>query len=390
MFFQYQSDEVKSAYISYLRGIASLSRLFSDSSSPYIPYRASENIFCLAFGAKNVSRTDCSADAMKIIEENINLGFGIKTFLEKNNQSFEKVAEFNKDLTEEKRKTMSPEALVRHIAFLRNRRIESTCDLLGLNKLIYHCVVRNNGVIKIYEQNMDMIDLDQIVLELGSRHLHFADGQNEYQLNLTKSTLLKRFSSMGRELFSFEAKILRNPYDLIRSLGTETYVPEITIPPVMKRQIKRKATVYLPLYSPRDVDNPKVFPRSGLNQWNARGRSRHQDELYIPIPLWVHREFPEFFPDRDTPFELTLPNQNVLKAKVCQSDGKALMSDPNQALGHWLLRDVLRVKEGELVTYEDLIEIGIDTVEIVKHSDLSFEINFKKIGTYAMFAKKFE
>ena len=388
MFFLDQSEEYRNVYVSYLRGMASLSKLFSNSLSPYIPYRASENIFCLAFDAINVSRSDCSADAMKKLSDASTIGFGIKTFLEKNNQSFEKVAEFNKDLTAEHRKKMSPEELVQFISHLRNRRLDSTRTIHGLDSLIYHCVVRNKGVIRIYEQTIDPIDIDNITIDAKSKHLHFNDGINEYEFNMTKSTLLKRFSSTGFNPYSFDVTILDNPYDLILKLGHGETPPGITLPPTKIEKPKQR--VYLPLFSPRDVDNPTVYTSSGLNQWNARGRPRNQDELYIPIPIWIHQKFPEFFPNRDTPFDLKLPNQEVLKAKVCQQGGKALMSDPNQALGHWILRDILHIPEGQLVTYEDLQEIGIDSVEVVKLSDLSFEINFKKTGTYATFAKLFK
>lgn len=55
-----------------------------------------------------------------------------------------------------------------------------------------------------------------------------------------------------------------------------------------------------------------------------------------------------------------------LSAKICQEGGKALMSNPNSALGGWILRTILQKKEGELVTMEDLIRFGIDSVLIRK------------------------
>jgi len=32
--------------------------------------------------------------------------------------------------------------------------------------------------------------------------------------------------------------------------------------------------------------------KSGLNQWNARGRDRNPNEVYIPIPAEIHKNFP--------------------------------------------------------------------------------------------------
>ena len=62
--------------------------------------------------------------------------------------------------------------------------------------------------------------------------------------------------------------------------------------------------------------------------------------------LDYYKRFPRFFPPRDTPFDLILPDGKILNAKVCQDNSKALMTNPNLALGDWLLRNVLNLKEG--------------------------------------------
>ena len=46
-------------------------------------------------------------------------------------------------------------------------------------------------------------------------------------------------------------------------------------------QPKEENFIILPLYSVRDNNVPT---KSGLNQWNAAGRKRHPNEVYIPIP----------------------------------------------------------------------------------------------------------
>ncbi len=61
------------------------------------------------------------------------------------------------------------------------------------------------------------------------------------------------------------------------------------------------------------------------------------------------------------------------------------MSYSNQELGQWILRDVLRLKEGELLTYERLHILGIDSVRIDKIDNANFEINFAGIGSYEQF-----
>ena len=123
--------------------------------------------------------------------------------------------------------------------------------------------------------------------------------------------------------------------------------------------------VVLPLYSTRSFMG-EVLPRSGLNQWNADGRPRDLDEVYIPVPAQVNNMYPTFFPERNVPFILQLPSGQCLSAKMCQDGRKALMSKPNSALGRWILRDVLKVKRGIVISMRMLHEIGIDSVTIRK------------------------
>jgi hypothetical protein len=143
--------------------------------------------------------------------------------------------------------------------------------------------------------------------------------------------------------------------------------------------------VFLPLYSTRSSDSKEVPEKSGLNQWNAGGRSRSLGEVYIPIPATIHQKFPNFFPERDVQFSLHLPNKNILTAKVCQDNKKALMTNPNEALGQWILRDILKLKEGELLTYQKLEDIGLDSVVIYKMDEENYQIDFAKIGSYDFF-----
>jgi hypothetical protein len=58
------------------------------------------------------------------------------------------------------------------------------------------------------------------------------------------------------------------------------------------------------------------------------------------------------------------------------------MSNPNKALGKWLLRDVLAVPEGQVITYEDLEVYGIDSVLFTKLGDLEYKVDFCQLGTY--------
>lgn len=43
------------------------------------------------------------------------------------------------------------------------------------------------------------------------------------------------------------------------------------------------------------------------------------------------------------------------------------MSNPNDDLSNWILKKVLRLQEGELVTYEKMQNLGFDCVIIEKN-----------------------
>lgn len=367
--------EVIEDYCQHLKIVGMLSRLSSESESPYINSRIAENTFCFVTGAENLGRADCSADA-KLNK----MGIGIKTFLSNNDNTMQKIAEFNRDAYRIRNK--EPEEIIEIICNLRNERIYSTMRIYGLDQMIYHCIVRDHGLIKICEFPMDSIDIGKInnlVIKKNGSVIYFSDDKNEYSFNLNKNTLYKRFSTSS-PLLKTKVDILANPYNTIfrmTSYDTET---------VTNVDTYRYESVILPLFSDQGTRN--VPKKSGLNQWNAAGRPRNEDEVYIPIPAWIHKAFPSFFPNRDEVFILELPDGNKLSAKVCQDGGKALMSNPNLELGKWLLREVMNLKERELLTYEKLLVLDIDSVEINKIADGQYKIDFRPIGTYDDFVEK--
>ena len=364
-------------YCNYLRCMGMLSGLSSESDSPYINSRVAENTFCLVTGAENLSRADCSADA-KLGKT----GIGIKTFLAQNNNTMQKIAEFNRDATLIRNK--SPKEVVHIIANLRNERILSTMRIYGLETMIYHLIVREPNLIRICESPMDLINIENIknIIEKNNRNsISFEDGKNEYSFNLNKNTLFKRFDTK-ESMLSIKVQIIKYPYNMLSRLLTyETDVKKDTY-------MRKHQSVILPLFSDRGGRN--VPKKSGLNQWNAGGRLRDNNEIYIPIPAWIQRNFSDFFPSREDSFALKLPNGNELSAKICQENDKALMSNPNSALGEWLLRGVMYLEEGELLTYERLQIIGIDSVEVYKIDDKEYKIDFRPMGTYDEFVEEYE
>lgn len=378
MFFDIQTKEEQTKYTLLLRIVAALSKLSAESSSvPYLYYRMAENIFCRAFMAKNLSRSDISIDVSKAT-----CGIGLKTFLHKNSHCLEKVAEFNKERHLYADFISRPKKLINKIAELRNKRIISTCGMCTLpeENLIYHCVTRANSVLYLHEEPMHLIDIENIEIEKhkkNSNTIFFQDGLEEYCFNLSKSTLFKRFNITP--IYSIPVKIIDDPFDLLEKYLSGEFQEN--------RSNKIIDTIYLPLYSYKKGRLKYIPEKSGLNQWNADGRKRNPNEVYIRIPAEVRKHKPNFFPPRDRSFTLNLPNGNFIMAKICQDNDKALMSNPNDHLGEWLLRDVLNIEERKLVTYEKLEEIGIDTVQLNKFEDATYEINFREIGTYEKYCQ---
>ena len=371
MFLKSQSKEQIEYYVRLLKSAGSISKLFSEAPESYLAPRVTENLFCKAFDAENLSRSDVSVDAMKD-----GIGVGIKTFVKKNGRTLEKVAEFNGDHS--LYASLPLEEKVKKIAELRNIRLETTMAIYDLKEIIYHCITREVGKIVVYETPCPLIDITKIkniTISPNGSSIQFSDPSAEYSFNVSKSTLYKRFITEN-VLLEIPVRILEDPFSEIEKLMSE-------VGPVFA-SVKTQPHVFLPLYSMRGGIH--VPERSGLNLWNAAGRARNPNEVYIPIPAWIHRKFENFFPSsRDEVFELTLPDRTTMSASMCQDGSKALMSNPNTVLGKWILRDVLTLAEGELVTYEKLKSIGLDTVVVYKIDDDHYDIDFARIGSYENF-----
>lgn len=362
-------------YKKMLAVLGSLSSLFSESATPYLNYRITENLFCKAFSARNVSRTDAAVDAVIGTK-----GIGIKTFIDLKGRKFEKIAEFNKDSPF--LRGLTTEQKIKRISELRNSRLEAAKEIFGVETLVYHCITRKPGKILVYESSMQPIAIDKIKkIKSSDRTIYFEDDKNKYSFNLSKSTLFKEFKP-ETNYFELPVKIIKEPFELIEKTISEVTGIYYTTPAI-------KPYVILPLFSVKS-GKKVVHPKSALNQWNAGGRKRDLSEVYIQIPIWIHRRFPAFFTNRETSLNLALPNGQIVEAKVCQDNGKALMTKSNKVLGKWLLRQVMNLKEGELLTYEKLEKLGLDSVLVEKIDKNTYSIDFKKIGTYEKFASQYK
>lgn len=398
MFYDKQPNLNKLNYKEMLQIIGQLSNLFSESDCPYLAYRAHENIFCHYLEAENLARSDCSADAKKD-----GVGIGLKTWMGNDDQ---KVAEFGK--LKKNYAELTGLELVKKIAEYRNERIRITKRLHGIEQMIYHVVKRVPSMMQILECAFDDIDIDSIELipnRGNDNNTYFTDGKHVYHFSTSKNTLYMIFDDMVL-LDSIEVKVIDDPYSLLlsairfdRKLATEidwidklgNSVEGTGMIPVQKKDDKPK--LCLPLYSRRGRDREKfVAEKSGLNQWNAGGRVRNVNEIYIPYQAVDRQRDLTFFPPRDTAFTLHLPDGTEISAKVCQEAdknnpliGKSIMSNPNKVLGKWLLRDVFELEEGTVLTYEMLELFGVDSVIFTKNGELDYSIDFAEIGTYERF-----
>ena len=383
-FFFKQDEESRKLYTDLLKMMGLLSNLFAESKNPFLYYRAMENIFCKAFHADNLSRSDVSADAGKN-----GIGIGLKTFLQNNGNTFQKIAEFNKE-SYLLRDLMGTD-LVRMVSEMRNQRIESTMRICNLYDMMYHLVTRSNKYMAIYEEHMDLININNIkITQTNNTTIHFTDSLHDYSFSLSKSTLLKRFDTTDkRKIFGFDVEVLADPYDFLLNIKNGK-ISKTELNATLSDSDDFIDYIVLPLYSPR---TKQVEEKSGVNQWNAGGRPRSENEVYISIPSWIHQKKKDFFTynsdeNKTNPFDVKLPNGKIISMRVAQQKGKALMSNPNSALGEWILRDILELKPKVLVTKEILDMIGIDSVKLSKTGDGRYYLDFLKSGSYEEFEEE--
>ena len=377
MFYEKQDTLQQENYKKMLSIIGNLTELFSESDCPYLPYRVHENTFCKYFEAKNLAREDSSADAVKD-----KIGVGLKTWVGQDDQ---KVAEFGK--LRSTYEGLTGLELVTKIAEYRNERIRVTKNLHGIESMIYHIVKRIPGAMQICECAFDYIDLTNLTIindRGGINNTYFTDGKHTYHFSTSKNTLYMLFTDMVL-LDTFEVEIMDDPYDFLMNIMNQEEVRHI----IEKKKPKSGKTaanqICLRLYSVKPNGEKFVAEKSGINQWNASGRQRNENELYIPYPSEDRKRKENFFPPRDTPFELTLPDGKVIPAKVCQENSKAIMSNPNRVLGEWLLRNVFELTPRTIVTYDMLQLFGIDCVIFTKTDELKYTVDFGELGTYETF-----
>lgn len=373
------SSESKELYYQLLQVSAALSRLFSDSPIPFLQYRIVENAYCRSFRATNLSRSDTAFDA-----QIGSTGIGLKTFLCPGNKSSEKVAEFN--ALAPSFRELKGRALAERVLSLRNDRIQLAQDLYGIHDAIYHIVARRTGELLLFDTSYKKENLDLISdIKENDHSLRFSLADEVYSFNRSKSTLYREFHLPAHSQH-LPVEIIEDPFNLLLELFDKHKDS------LGKSPLEQKPQVILPLYSTRSKIK-EVSMHSGLNQWNASGRKRSYGEVYIPIPMEIHRLNPGFFPQRDEPFMLRIPTGEFLQAKVCQEGSKALMTNPNDAIADWLLRRLFHLKEGELLTRQHLDNLGFDAVILIYQGRMEdgqhlYSINKAPLGSYEAFIQR--
>ena len=379
-------------YEKAVKSVGSLSRLFSDSSSPYLSPKFVEKLFVLTSGSRDLATIDISFDAMT----QASAGVGVKTFTASNFQSekSEKVAEFTAHASSGEFEGLPDDEIAYKVAEFRNARVNSDAKAfdIDLDSSFYHCLVRSSGSCMVHEEPYHLIDLSRFKMVKGSRaggNPHFTDGQHKYSFSKAKNTLYRKFE-IGKYSNSetIEVKFLEDVFELLVAGQLDLKAGLFA----SAEQPTNSDFLVLPLYS---SNGRVVKPKSGINQWNAGGRKRSFGEAYIPRPVEIANRFPDFFPPKDTSFTLRLPTGEEMSAKVCQENGKAVMSNPNTSLMNWLYIQIDDTPEMSLARYNDkrpytmrdLVRVGKDSVKFtcVDRQNLIYELTPMPLGSYERF-----
>ncbi len=395
------SEEEKSEYIRFLKIFGALSGLFKDNQEgknarkPYLYYRNHEQLFVRVFKVEDLTRKDSAFDAIGNME-NDRIGIGLKTWIHTKDKTYQKVAEFNKlapiiiiPLME----SGTPEEVIKKVSELRNERILLDKRLYKTNKDIYHIITRDVDIMNVIETSYDLIDIDSIELISNDEKTYtFKDKLRSYKFYKSKSVLLEEFDASKDEIIlKIPIEQFENPFELIKMIEL----------PIQENQNIYNEEIYLPLY--QDKKEGRIVSNcSGINIRHSKPKSkgsntlRPEFEIEIRISKWIHHVFPNFFGinalneydiknSKLNDFDLVLPDGRILRGRIKQQNGKSLQTNPQSALGEWILKDVLGLKNREIVTWDLLNNLGIDSLKITKQSDKCFKITIAETGAYEKF-----
>lgn|SRR5699024_8194532 len=382
----------KKEYIKFLKIFGALSGLFKETTDgihakkPYLYYRNHEQLFARVFNVEDLTRKDSAFDAIATID-NQRIGIGLKTWIHTRDYTFQKVAEFNKlapieihPLIEEG----DSNEVIKKISVLRNERIKLDKRQYGTENDIYHYITRDDHLMNIVESSYDLIQLDSLKLINETKSTYtFTDGLKNYKFYTSKSVLLEEFNaSQANVITQVPITQFDDPFELLGMIDL----------PVSMEMSTEENVLYLPLYSD---SKGEVEEKSGFNAWNAAPKSkgsntpRPEFEAYITIPVWVHHIRPNFFgfdplnkEENAGSFTLHLPDKRKIDARVTQSNGKSLQSNPQNILGKWILHDVLGLESRELLKKEHLLRLGVDSLKVTKLDDENYKIELAELHAF--------
>lgn len=394
------SEREQQEYIYFLKIFGSLSGLFKDnqegtnSRKPYLYYRNHEQLYARVFEVEDLTRKDSAFDALKIWKGD-RVGIGLKTWIHTKDCTYQKVAEFNKsapEVIEPLIKNGTPEEVIYKVAELRNERIMLDKRLYRTDREIYHIITRDDEVMNILETPYDFIDMDTLeLIKIDGKTYTFKDKLHKYKFYKSKSVLLEEFDASQVEIIKqIPIEQFDDPFELLRT---------INIPKENKKIIYEE--IYLPLYQDK-MEGRFVSSCSGINIRHSKPKSkgsnipRPEYEIEVRISKWIHHIFPKFFGidalDENqikdvklNDFDLILPDGRILRGRIKQQNGKSLQTKPQSALGEWILKDVLGLKNREVVTWELLAKLGIDSLKVIKVNNKQFKITIAETGAYEKF-----
>lgn len=415
------SNEQRDEYIKFLQVYGALTNLFRQKKGDLIPYLDSkfqETVYAKVFKGQNVDIGNTPHDVLSVFG-NKRIGIGLKTWMG-SKPSFQKVMQLKRYQEEINLFKDDYEGLAFTISEIKNEKMKSDYERLGLleKNNIYHYVTRDKGSFVINECAYPLIDINNLKdFNQTNTSFTWSDGNKDYKYTFGDSQIWQKFDSEKYNsliLKQFDVEIIEDPFDFLM----KAYLDIIDSSKDVEPEI---VEVYLPLYSYRSQE---VEEKSGLNAWNAAPKSKGSDlprplnEVYIPIPREFHKKHPDFFTKNIFEFErfqqahqgskkskpkvrfyLQLPNGKKIPSLISQSDSKSLQSGSNvekdeygkrygqNALGQWLLVDVLGLKERKKVTREWLELKGRDSVRLWREKgDYSIiNIDFAPLGSFEAF-----
>lgn len=403
------SNKEKNEYIEFLKIFGALSGLFKDNQEgenarkPYLYYRNHEQLFARVFEVEDLTRKDSAFDALGVWD-NERVGIGLKTWIHTKDYTYQKVAEFNKLAPEvivpliENGKS---EEVIRKVAELRNERIMLDKRLYNTNVDVYHYITRDDNVMNIVETSYDLIDIDSLELISDGKTYTFKDRLHSYKFYTSKSVLLEEFDASAGEIVErIPIDQFDDPFRLIKMINLQEENYNIACEEEKNYEVNHEEII-LPLYQDKK-EGPFVSNCSGINIRHSKSKNkgsnipRPEYEIEVRVSKWIHYIYPKFFgvdalsendiKDKQlNDFDLILPDGRVLRGRIKQESGKSLQTSPQGDLGKWILKDVLGLRNREVVTMEYLNKLGIDSLRIIKLDNKHFKITVAETGAYEKF-----